>query len=35
MKPTAKPVKNSKSLGGKKFEKKTALGNVQPLMKIN
>jgi hypothetical protein len=34
MKPTAKPVKNSKSLGTKKLEKKTALRNVQPLMVI-
>ena len=33
MKPTAKPVKNSKSLG-KKLEKKTALQNLKPLLSI-
>jgi hypothetical protein len=34
MKPTAKPVKNSKSLGGKKLEKKIPLQNLKPLMTI-
>jgi hypothetical protein len=34
MKPTAKPVKNSKSAGGKKLEKKTSLQNLKPLMVI-
>jgi|HubBroStandDraft_1064217.scaffolds.fasta_scaffold41221_2 hypothetical protein len=31
MKPTAKPVKNSKSVGTKKLEKKTTLQNLKPL----
>jgi len=35
MKPTAKPVKNSKLLGGKKLEKKVPLENLKPLMRLN
>ncbi len=34
MKPTAKPVKKGKSLGGKKLEKKTALSRTSLLKKI-
>jgi len=33
MKPTAKPVKNSKS-AGKKLEKKTSIQNLKPLMTV-
>lgn len=31
MKPTAKPVKKGKTLGGKKLEKKAALKELKPL----
>ncbi len=35
MKPTAKPVKKGKKLGGTKLEKKTALsGPIRPLTKF-
>ncbi len=34
MKPTAKPVKKGKTLGGKKLEKKTALNRTAPLTRL-
>jgi hypothetical protein len=34
MKPTAKPVKKGKTLGGKKLEKKTALTHKAPLTRL-
>lgn len=34
MKPTAKPVKKGKTLGGKKLEKKTTLRAHKPLLRL-